>query len=428
LNDEEVIYEVDKQKVFSLIHYTPHPKQQRIHDSQARYRIASCGVRFGKSWSAAAEAVSMLFYKDVRGWIVAPTLDLSEKVFREVYRYAVEYCRPYIAEESYSRKYIKFITGSELQCKTAENLVSLSGEALDFIIIDEAPAIKEEAWTHFLRERITDRKGWVLLIGTPVGRNWYYRMFLKGQEGAGEYESWNFTTYDNPYVDKEEIDKAKGELPERAFNQQYLAHFISEAGSVFKNIRELISDTLSEPIKDRHYVGGLDVAKYQDYTVLTIFDSSTNNLVYFDRWNKTDWSYTYDRANNAVRRYNNALVYIDSTGVGDAVYEALTKPPYNMNVKPFNFGGGRKTNLIDNLAWNMDNRKIHYPDIPELINELELFEYEISETTGRTSFSSPSGYHDDIVCSLALGAWGLSRDTEIMTVGNLGDFFRRKPT
>jgi hypothetical protein len=41
---------------------------------------------------------------------------------------------------------------------------------------------------------------------------------------------------------------------------------------------------------------------------------------------------------------------------------------------------------------------------PELIDELESFEYSVSEQ-GNTRTGAPSGYHDDTVIGLALAAW-----------------------
>ena len=412
--------EIDKNRFFEKIHYTPHAKQKEIHDCDARFRLAACGVRFGKSYSGAAEALAMMPYKDTRGWIIAPTYDLTEKVFREVYSWAANYLKEWIAEESYSRKYIRFITGSEIYCKSADNPISLSGESLDFIIWDEAPACKEEIWTHYLRERITDRKGWVLFIGTPRGRSWYYHIFLKGQDPLEtEYKSFHYTTADNPYIDPNEIKSAQVQIPDRAFRQEYLAEFLSDTDAVFRHIRERIRNCLKPPESGKSYVGGVDLAKYQDYNVVIIADRDTHEIVYYDRWNRTDWTITYDRIAAASRKYNCPMT-IDSTGIGDPIFETLKKPPYSLPVKPYKFTNATKEILIDNLVWYFENANIWIPEIPEMINELEIFEYETTKP-GNTTFNAPEGYHDDIVIGLALAAQGFSRKGFISDSFNLKD-------
>ena len=399
---------LNKLDFFKLLGYTPHKGQVQMHCDQARYRTMVCGVRWGKSLSAAMELLAAMRIQDSRYWVVAPTLELTEKVFRELHSKAVNspLCK-YIASESYRMKELSFVWGSEVKGKTADNPISLAGEALNGLVVDEAPGCKEEVWTYYLRQRLTDRHGWALFIGTPKGMDWVSHLFKRGQDPLyKDYSSYHFTSYDNPYLLKSEIDEARNELPDRAFRQEYLAEFLTDQDSVFRNIREQIRDTLRGPQPGKTYIAGVDLAKYQDYNVVCIADCETKELVYFDRWNRTDWSVTYTRIQKALELYNNCKAYVDSTGVGDPIYETLSKPPYSLRVEPFKFTNASKEALIDNLVWFFENSNIFIPDIPELINELEIFEY-VKTSSGNIRFNAPSGYHDDIVIGLALAYWGL---------------------
>ena len=69
---------------FRDIRYTPHPGQREIHESAAPRRIVACGVRWGKTLCAAAEGLAAAMEPKERsfGWVVAPTYDLCDKVFR----------------------------------------------------------------------------------------------------------------------------------------------------------------------------------------------------------------------------------------------------------------------------------------------------------------------------------------------------------
>ena len=382
----------------------------------------NCGVRWGKSFSAALECLNAMRIPDSRYWIVAPNYELTEKVFRELHAMVVNSpLREYVEKESYHNKFLKFVWDSEVYGKSADSPISLAGEKLDGVIIDEAPGCKEEIWTHYIRERLTDMKGWALFIGTPRGRNWYYNMFLKGQDPlAMDYDSFHFTTYDNPYIDDTEIEAAKAELGSEslAFKQEYMAEFLSDNDCVFRHVQEAVRDTLRDPAPGCLYVAGVDLAKYVDYTVVTIADVKTNHVVFFDRWHKTDWNITYDRIAAAIKKYNNASAWVDSTGIGDPIYETLRNPPFNLHVKPFKFTNQSKQQLVDNLAWFFENAKIHIPEVPELINELNIFEYTVNPKTGRTTFNAPEGYHDDCVSSLGLCAMGLSRGGDVF-IGDL---------
>src|SRR5689334_3052267 len=78
--------ELDKNAIFRRIGYQPHAGQARIHASKAKRRSACCGARWGKSEAAAAEVVYASFEPREKGliWVVAPTLDLTDRIFVRV--------------------------------------------------------------------------------------------------------------------------------------------------------------------------------------------------------------------------------------------------------------------------------------------------------------------------------------------------------
>ena len=67
--------------------------------------------------------------------------------------------------------------------------------------------MKPEVWEQILRPALADQKGSALFIGTPMGRNHFYD--LHQYASISEDDDWagyHFTSYDNPLLDKEEID------------------------------------------------------------------------------------------------------------------------------------------------------------------------------------------------------------------------------
>ena len=68
---------------------------------------------------------------------------------------------------------------SEIRAKTADNPVSLLGEGLDWLIVDEAAQLKPAIWNSFLSQRLIDKQGWALLISTPRGKGWFYDAWLR---------------------------------------------------------------------------------------------------------------------------------------------------------------------------------------------------------------------------------------------------------
>ena len=401
-----------KQKLWQKIKYIPHPKQELIHKSTKRFRTLCTGRRFGKSILASREALFNILINNKRGWIVAPNYELTKKVFREIIILLNLHFDGIIEKQSENLNYIKLVNGSELVGKSADNPVGLLGEGLDFLIIDEAASIKKEVWQEYLRPTLADKQGWALFISTPKGKNWFHEEFTRGQDKAEkDSEGWNFLTSDNPYIPKEEIEHAKAHLPERVFLQEFQGRFIEDIGGVFRGVRECVGGRLEEPDPNKSYVMGVDLAKYQDYTVVIVMDKVNKQVVYFDRFHKLDWNFQKNKIANIVRRYNNAECIIDATGIGDPIFDDLNR--LGLNIKPYKISGTSKKPLIENLSLNIQDANIHYPDIPELINELNIYAYKQNPATGHTSYSAPEGYHDDIVIALALACWGMKSEVII---------------
>jgi hypothetical protein len=195
-------------------------------------------------------------------------------------------------------------------------------------------------------------------------------------------------------------------MPERAYQQEILGLFLEDVGSVFRGVKACISGSLEIPTRGKQYVMGVDLAKYQDFTVCAILDQH-GHLCKLDRFGELDWVFQRKRIVNLCQQYN-ARLLIDSSGLGDPIFDELKRE--NMRVEGYKFTSASKADLIENLSMVIEKQEISYPDIPELINELGLFGF--TRTKGGTiQYGAPEGYHDDIVIALALAAWMLKKPT-----------------
>lgn len=407
---------VDKMTLFADLGYEPHPGQLLIHNSTARRRIAACGVRFGKTTCAAYECIAECLAPRERGvgWIVAPTFDLADRVFEEVERIALKKLSRFVKQYLRSEKRLVFTNlgggTTEFRAKSADNPVSLLGEGLDFLVVDEAARLPPRVWQSHLAQRLIDRKGWALLISTPHGRGWLYDMYRMGQ-GANRnpnYESWNLPSWTNPRLDREEIRREKLTMPERIFAQEYGAKFMEGSGAVFRHVRERATGQWEDPVYREEYFAGLDLAKVDDFSVLVIMDRR-GKVVYVDRFHRISWDAQAARVADATSYYNHARIMCDVTGLGDPVKELLEK--HNCYVTPFPFTQRSKAQLIDNLTMLLDQKAVVLPRPqlwPEGIEELEAYEYSMSEQ-GNIRSGAPSGMHDDCVIAVALAAYNMSR-------------------
>lgn len=418
---------LSKKALFDSLGYEPHPGQCEVHESHAPRRVVACGVRWGKTLCAAMEGVAAALEPKERsfGWVCAATYDLADKVYREITYIAANHLRHRIVtlKENERRLVLKNMAGgiSEIRAKSADNPVSLLGEGLDWLIVDEAARLKPTIWEGHLSQRLLDKKGWALMISTPKGKGWFYDVWQRGQRRKDpDFESWNYPSRTNPHLDAKLIENERSRLPERVFRQEYEGEFLEGAGQVFRNVRECATGVLTPPILDHDYVAGLDLAKVEDYSVLVIADKFERRVVYVDRFHRIDWDTQIARVHAALDRYNNALVYVDSTGAGEPIYESMARAGCRARAYPFT--ARSKDALIQNLAILLEREQITLPRPelwPEGIDELEAFEYAVTDR-GNVRTGAPAGCHDDCVMGLALAVWPLQMRLGLRTTGVIG--------
>ena len=224
---------VSKEALFAKLGYEPHQGQARVHASTAPRRVVACGARWGKSLAASMEVVAALLEprQESRGWIVAPTLDLSQRIFRHVEHVLRDRLKHRILaiETREHRIVVRNLGGgaSEVKAKSADNPTSLLGEALDWLVVDEAARLRDDIWPGFLSQRLLDREGWALLISTPNGTNGFYALFDRGRGGEdASFESFTGPTTENPHVSAALIEAERERLSRDEFAQEYGAKFL----------------------------------------------------------------------------------------------------------------------------------------------------------------------------------------------------------
>jgi hypothetical protein len=320
---------------------------------------------------------------------ITPTYKLAKVFFDDI----ALILPPEVASANISDLTFKLATGGVIRFYTGERLDNLRGMRFHYVIIDEASYIPdlENGWNNAIRPTLTDYKGKALFLSTPRGKNYFYSLYLKGLEANGEWESFKYSTYDNPYIANSEVDSIKQSAIPVVFEQEYMANPAENAANPFGSdaIRKCTSDLSSNIVK----CYGVDLAKYSDWTVIIGLDNS-GNVAYYDRFQK-DWASTQ----NIIRNLPKAPMLIDSTGVGDPIVEQLQRE--GMDIEGFKFTSQSKQELMLGLQVAIHQERVHYPE-GMIKNELEVFEYQY--TSHGVKYSAPTGFTDDCVCALAL-AW-----------------------
>ena len=231
------------------VRYRPHYGQAAFHFSKARFRLLACGRRWGKTKAGANETLRKAIDRgsNTVGFCVAPTYWHNQKQWVEFFTY----CPGDIIENiNRSDRHVTLDGNRHVWFKSADNPDSLRSEGLDWLWIDEGGQIKEEAWTLALRPALMDKKGCAWFTGTPKGKTWYFHLYTRGQDPEQkDYESWSYSSLDNPYIDPEEVKDFARDMPKLAYQQEILGMFLEDIGSVFSGVRNRIEGVLESPVK-----------------------------------------------------------------------------------------------------------------------------------------------------------------------------------
>lgn len=379
-----------------------HPAQWQIARSTARFRVAVCARRFGKTLEGSGEAV-ITASEGGRVWWVAPSYVVSRRGWEAVSH--ITHQIPGVQVRKSDRE-IYLPGGGFIGFKTSDSKSGLLGDGLDLIIVDEAGVVPEIAWTRDLRAALSDRMGRALFLGTPRGRNWFWAAYMRGQnrERWPEWESWRFPTSANPHIRQSEIDSARDLLPQRIFQQEYEAEFLDDGGAVFRNLAACTTGAQDKTRRDGiRYVFGVDWGRSNDYTCIAVMDATNKRLVYIERFVDIGWSLQRGRLAALAARFEPEAIWAEANSIGGPNIEALQAE--GLPVIAFTTTAQSKGPLIESLALAFENEEIAIYNDPILYDELSA--YTLTRLpSGRFQYSAPPGGHDDTVIATALSWWG----------------------
>lgn len=312
-----------------------------------------------------------------------------------------------ISKANETEMQIELKNGSVIQMVGADNVDRIVGTNPIGVVFSEYSITKKEVWD-LLRPILAENGGWAIFNFTPRGINHAYSLL---QQAKGSVDWWTgvYPVSVTKAISNEALAMERREMPKVIYEQEYECKFLEGASQFFKNLENCVysAKTESELLSVGTFKLGVDLAKYNDFTVITPFNLTTFVVYPQDRFNQLDWIVQEAKIEAAARRFGNARVTIDSTGIGDPVVEELRRRGIDIREEDvFKFSQTSRTNLLNNLAILLENRKIRIPDDPELLDELKSFTIEMNEK-GRAVIKCPDGLHDDRVMSLALAVWGV---------------------
>lgn len=386
----------------------PHAGQRRVLNEARRFNVLSCGRRFGKSTLGVDRIVKPVLEGYPTAWF-SPTY----KMLLESWRAIQEVLLPVTTGRSNSEYRLELKGGGSVTMFSLDTEVgeTTRGRAFKCVVVDEAALVKNlrAVWENTIRATLADHRGDAWFLSTPRGMNDFKLFYDRGQDKEREdWGSWQMPTKTNPYIDPAEIEAARADLTEGAFNQEFLAQFVNWEGAVFRRVMEAATvERRTGPEEGHEYCIGADWGRSNDYTVFIVIDVTARCMVDMDRSNKVDYVVQRGRLGALCEKWKPSKVIAEVNSIGQPIIEQLQRD--GLPVIPFVTTNASKAVIVEALVLAFEQGSIGILNDPVLLGELQAFQAE-QLPGGLLRYSAPSGGHDDTVMSLAL-AWSVLRQS-----------------
>lgn len=237
-----------------------HKKQMEFHKCACRNRWIFGGNRTGKTECGAVETVWMARgihpyrpnKKDVTGWVVSVSYNVQREVAQAKLLSYISSDWIYDITMISGRKdsprdgvidtvIIKNVFGglSRITFKSADQgRDKFQGASLDFVWFDEEPP--EDIYTECLM-RVLDKKGDIFGTMTPLkGLSWVYDEIFMNARNNSEIWYIQMEWRDNPYLDKEEVEKLIDSTSDEMQETRRFGRFTAEGGLVFPEFDQTV--------------------------------------------------------------------------------------------------------------------------------------------------------------------------------------------
>lgn len=399
-------------------------------EGRRRFTWLAAGRRWRKTTLAMAVAGEAAIAGDPILW-GAPTFGQCEIGWRELQRACgggAHFAR--------NRMEATFPSGGTVTFRSLDDPDNARGLTARGVVMDEVGFIHERAWYEVVRPIISDTNGWAMLMGTPKGKNWFWRESLaaRNKKDSVAFQAPTLGVrkiplggleraphpLENPHFSYDEAMLLHDTMTEQTFAQEFLAQFIDDGGGVFRKVLDAPLSQIQQYGDPKHrYVMGVDWGKYNDFTCITIIDLSGERealgpsfqkqampvmeVCYVDRFNQVDYTVQMGRLTALYERFRPGIIVAERNSIGEPLIEVMMR--LGLPVWPFQTGNATKALAIDALALALERGQLALPDNEVLRNELMAYDAE-RLPSGMLRYAAPEGMHDDTVMSLALAIWG----------------------
>ena len=379
-----------------------HPAQLQIFNSKKRFKIVAAGRRFGKSYlSAWLLLINAIQSESKDVFYVAPTFQQAKDIMWGMLK---DLGKDLIAAAHENTAVLTLVNGRKIYLKGSDRPDTLRGIGLAYVVLDEYASMKPVVWEQIIRPTLADVQGGALFIGTPAGKNHFFDLYKDALEDD-DWDSFQFTSTDNPFLPSEEIEASRKSMSSMSFRQEFEASFETFSGGIFKEEWFKVDE---EP-EEGSYVIAIDPAGFEsiekernlkrsrlDETAIAIVKIDRDKWwvkdILHGRWNVKECA---KKILSSAIKVESATVGIETGSLRNAILpyledEMRTEGKW-VSIIELRHGGKKKT---ERITWALQGRMEHGQITFNPDRDWKVFTGQLLDFPNRLA-------HDDLLDALA---------------------------
>lgn len=407
-----------------------------------KFILAKCARQSGKTIGVESFILwSILFKDNYRVGMFANKFDTSKKILKEI-KYSYEQLPMWLQQGviTWNKHSIELENGSSITSSSTSGDAGRS-RTYNLVFLDEFAFVPDYVAADFFTAvypTISSGKNTkVIIISTPNGLNFFYRMWVEAQEGRSNYKLFEANWRAVPSRDDAWADETLANVGEKAFQQEYECDFLGSSNTLISTtkIKEMVWKKpvkryqgglaiYEEPKPRNQYIVTVDVSRGigKDYSAFTVINVSDFPYKIAAKYQNNEISPMVfpNTIYETATHFNQAMVLVEVNDIGEQVgailyndleYEDLIMTEHGGR-KGQRISSGFGSNVYYGVRMTGNVKKIGMANLKTMIESDKLLIHDVDIITElstfvqkRNSYEAEEGYNDDLVMCLVIFGW-----------------------
>lgn len=204
--------------------YEPREQFNDFHSRNQRWSCIVAHRRAGKTVACVNELIARALYtqkKNGRFAYIAPFYRQAKEI---AWEYLKEYAGDAAVKVRESMLRVELFNGSWITLYGADNPDALRGLYFDGVVLDEYGDCRPSLWGEVVLPTLADRKGWAVFIGTPKGKNHFYKIYQRSYEESNWFHA-TLKASETGILGEEELNEMRAQMSEEQYLQEMECSF-----------------------------------------------------------------------------------------------------------------------------------------------------------------------------------------------------------